>query len=76
MYDSTALADRLFTPITHRYLYVLCFEDVQTHTLSAIKNSDHDESLSPTQTNGPETLIIEDIQTYLVGKETELCPKY
>ncbi len=38
-------------------------------------NSDHDESLSPTQTNGPKTLSIEDIQAYLVGKETELRPK-
>ena len=37
-------------------------------------NSGHDESLSPTQTNGPETLGIEDIRAHLVGKETEPRP--
>ena len=36
-------------------------------------NSDH-ESLSPTQTNGPETLSIEDIQAHLAGKETKPLP--
>lgn len=34
------------------------------------EGSDH-ESLSPTQTNGPETLSIEDIQAHLAGKETK-----
>jgi hypothetical protein len=42
----------------------------QTPTL----NSDNDESLSPTQTNGPETLSIEDIQAHLAGKETKPLP--
>jgi hypothetical protein len=37
-------------------------------------NSDHDESLSPTQTNGPETLSIEDIQAHLAGKEGKPLP--
>ena len=45
------------------------WEDSQTPTL----NSDH-ESLSPTQTNGPETLSIEDIQAHLAGKETKPLP--
>jgi hypothetical protein len=44
--------------------------DSQAHAL----NSDHDESLSPTQTNGPETLSIEDIQAHIAGKETEPHP--
>ena len=42
------------------------WEGSQTPTL----NSDH-ESLSPTQTNGPETLSIEDIQAHLAGKDTK-----
>ncbi len=46
------------------------WEDSLTPTL----NSDHDESLSPTQTNGPETLSIEDIQAHLSGRETEHRP--
>lgn len=37
-------------------------------------NSDHDEFLSPTQTNGPETLSIEDIQAHLAGKESKPLP--
>jgi len=37
-------------------------------------NSDHDGFLSPTQTNGPETLSIEDIQAHIAGKETEPHP--
>ena len=45
------------------------WEDSQTPTL----NSDH-ESLSPTQTNGPETLSVEDIQAHLAGKETKPLP--
>ena len=32
---------------------------------------DHDESLSPTQTDGPETLSIEDIQAHLAGTEAK-----
>jgi hypothetical protein len=44
--------------------------DSQTPTL----NSNNDESLSPTQTNGPETLSIEDIQAHLAGKETKPLP--
>jgi hypothetical protein len=46
------------------------WEVSQTLTL----NSDHDESLSPTQTDGPETLSIEDIQAHLAGKETKPLP--
>ena len=45
------------------------WEGSQTPTL----NSDHD-SLSPTQTNGPETLSIEDIQAHLAGKEAKSLP--
>ena len=45
------------------------WEGSQTPTL----NSDH-ESLSPTQTNGPETLSIEDIQAHLAGKEAKPLP--
>jgi hypothetical protein len=37
-------------------------------------NSDYDESLSPTQTNGPETLSIEGIQAHLAGKESNSLP--
>ena len=45
------------------------WEGSQTPTL----NSDS-ESLSPTQTNGPETLSLEDIQAHLAGKETKPLP--
>ena len=45
------------------------WEDSQTPTLTP----DH-ESLSPTQTSGPETLSIEDIQAHLAGKETKPLP--
>ena len=37
------------------------------------EGSDRD-SLSPTQTHGPETLSIEDIQAHLAGKETKSLP--
>lgn len=45
------------------------WEGSQTPTLI----SDND-SLSPTQTSGPETLSIEDIQAHLAGKETKPLP--
>jgi hypothetical protein len=45
------------------------WEDSQTPT----HNLDH-ESLSPIQSNGPETLSIEDIQAHLAGKETKPLP--
>ncbi|KAI9461873.1 hypothetical protein F5148DRAFT_1315822 [Russula earlei] len=41
---------------------------------SVTPDSEHDESLSPTQTNGPETLSIEDIQARLAGEETVSRP--
>jgi len=37
-------------------------------------NSEHDESLSPTQTDGPRTLSLEDIQARLAGEETTSRP--
>jgi hypothetical protein len=37
-------------------------------------NSEHDESLSPTQTDGPQTLSLEDIQAHLAGEETTSRP--
>jgi len=37
-------------------------------------NSEQDESISPTQTNGPETLSIEEIQARLAGQETTSRP--
>ena len=41
---------------------------------STIPNSEPDETLSPTQTEGPETLSIEDIQARLTGTETASRP--
>jgi hypothetical protein len=37
---------------------------------SPTRNSDQDETLSPTQTNGPEPLSVEDIQARLAGETT------
>ena len=37
---------------------------------SSTPNPEQDESLSPTQTNGPQTLSVDDIQARLAGEET------
>ena len=41
---------------------------------SSNPNTEHDESLSPTQTDGPQTLSVEDIQARLAGEETTSRP--
>jgi hypothetical protein len=41
---------------------------------SSIPNTEQDESLSPTQTNGPQTLSVEEIQARLAGEETTSRP--
>jgi len=41
---------------------------------SSTPNPEQDESLSPTQTNGPPTLSVEDIQARLAGEETTSHP--
>ena len=43
-------------------------------TQSFTPNSEEDESLSPTQANGPLTLSVEDIQVCLAGEETTFHP--
>ena len=43
-------------------------------TQSFTPNSEEDESLSPTQANGPLTLSVEDIQVRLAGEETTFRP--
>ena len=41
---------------------------------SSTLNTEQDESLSPTQTDGPQTLSVEDIQARLAGEETTSRP--
>lgn len=41
---------------------------------SSIPKAEQDETLSPTQTNGPQTLSVEDIQARLAGEETTSRP--
>jgi hypothetical protein len=48
--------------------------DLRWKTLPATPGLEPDGTLSPTQTNGPETLSIEDIQAHLAGTETTPRP--
>jgi hypothetical protein len=61
--------------VTSRAFHTSIIPPLPDHKWEASQpNSDHDEFLSPTQTDGPETLSIEDIQAHLAGKESKPLP--